>query len=347
MPIERSLFGVCRSGGEAQLFSLSAGPFRVALSDYGATLLSFEVPAAAGRKEEMLLGFSSLGELEVSDTYFGATVGRYANRIAGARFELDGKTYKLAANNGPNHLHGGLRGFDRQVWASEAFEKGDQCCMRFRLTSPDGDEGYPGKLDVTVVYSLSPQGRLDIEYEARSDAPTIVALTQHAYFNLHGGGRSNILDHELAIAASRYLPVDSGLIPTGELAPVAGGPFDFRASKAVGRDIDAVGGYDHCFVIDRPEPRPREGEFIPVAELRDPDSGRRLFVSTTFPGLQLYTGNFLEGVKGRGGVSYHKHSALCLETELYPDSPNRREFPSPVLRLGEVWHEHTSYRFEV
>lgn len=344
MSIEKRPFGTTRLGERASLWDLEAGAFRVTMSDFGATLVSWLVPAEGGGRDDILLGHDDLGSWEASTAYFGATVGRYANRIARGRFSLDGKIYSLAINNGVNHLHGGLVGFDRRVWKAEPFEAPGLAGLRFELESPDGEEGYPGNLRVRASYSISRSGDLEIVYEAQCDAATVLGLTQHAYFNLGGEGRRDILDHELMLAASRYLPVDSGQIPSGALKPVANGPFDFLRPKPLGRDIGAAGDYDHCFVIDRAEGE--EGLFVEFADLRDPQSGRRLRAATTLPGVQLYTGNFLEGIRGKGGRIYHKHGGLCLETEVYPDSPNHPDFPGAILRPGEVWKHKTRYSFE-
>jgi aldose 1-epimerase len=343
MSIEVSSFGRLASGVEVSRIRLDVGEASASFTDYGATWLSFIVPAGGGRHDDLLLGYSTIAGYEGSDAYFGATVGRYANRIAGARFSLDGKTYRLAANNGANHLHGGIEGFSRRVWKSEPFERGGSAGIRFELESPDGDEGYPGDLRVTATYTLGPDSRMLIEYEATCLAPTILGLTQHAYFNLKGQGRGTILDHELVLHAGRYLPVDAGLIPTGELAATAGTPFDFSSPRTVGADIAAVGGYDHCFVIDRAADD--RGSLAYAGTLREPASGRSLRTETTFPGLQLYTGNYLGGIRGKDGFVYEKHSGLCLETEMFPDTPNRPAFPSCELRPGQVWRQSTAYAF--
>lgn len=344
MAIQKLPYGTTRQGEAASLWTLEAGAYKVVMSDYGATLISWLVPAESGAREDILLGHESLADWEASKAYFGATVGRYANRIAKGRFSLEGKTYQLAVNDGANHLHGGNVGFDRRVWKAEAFEAPGLAGLRLELESPDGEEGYPGRVKVQAVYTISQAGDLEIVYEARTGAPTVLGLTQHAYFNLQGEGRGDILDHELMLAASHYLPIDTGMIPTGRLAEVAGGPFDFRKPKALGRDIAAAGDYDHCFVIDRASGE--EGLFVEFADLREPQSGRRLRVATTLPGVQLYTGNFLEGIRGKGSRVYHKHSGLCLETEVFPDSPNHPDFPGAVLRPGEVWRHKTRYSFD-
>ncbi|MBL8967213.1 MAG: galactose mutarotase [Spirochaetaceae bacterium] len=353
MSIERKGFGSAGGGEETRLFTLKAGPFSAGFSDFGATLVAFEAPAAGGGRDDLVLGFSRAADYEGSDAYLGATVGRFANRIARGAFSLDGKDFRLATNNGPNHLHGGKRGFDKRIWKTEGYEEGGAAALRFELFSPDGEEGYPGDLSVVATYRLDPAGILDLAFEAECGAPTILSLTQHAYWNLRGHDRGGILDHELRLAASRYLPVDETLIPTGELAPVAGGPFDFRTAKRVGRDLAAVGGYDHCFVLDREGGLAGSGAgeaapaLVDFAELRDPESGRRMRVATSLPGVQLYTGNFLSGFLGKGGARYHKHAGLCLETELFPDAPNRPDFPQATLRPGQVWRHATRYSFFV
>jgi aldose 1-epimerase len=347
MAIEKMPFGTLTSGEEASCHVLRRGPFTAAFSDYGATWLSFLVPTRGSRGgvEDLLLGYDSLEGYIGSEAYFGATVGRYANRIAHARFSLDGREYRLAANNGANHLHGGSRGFDRRIWKTEASETAEGPSLRYTLVSEDGEEGYPGRLEASTTYSLSEDGRVHITWEARSDARTIVGLTQHAYFNLAGDGRGDILGHELWLAASGYLPVDGGLIPTGGPVGVSGTAFDFRTPKPVGRDIVAAGDYDHCFVIDRAGAG--HDVLVECAELRHSESGRSLKVATTMPGIQLYTGNYLGGITGKGGRAYRKHSGLCLETEFFPDSPNRPDFPSCVLDPGATWHHEALYSFGI
>lgn len=344
MPIEKRSFGKTADGGEASLYLLSSGGLRAGLSDFGATLVFLEAGVGGGGTLDLVLGLESAAAYEASDAYFGATAGRYANRIAKGRFSLDGKEFRLAVNNGPNHLHGGLRGFDKRFWKAEGLEAGGSPAIRFERASPDGEEGYPGELSVSATYILEPEGALRVLFEARTSAATVVSLTQHAYFNLRGAGSGDVLGHELELRASRYVPIDEDLIPRGGLAPVAGGPFDFRAPKPLGRDIEALGdsagGYDHCFVIDREV----EG-LVEFAELREPATGRRMTAATTLPGVQLYTGNFLSGERGRRGQVYARRGGVCLETELFPDSPNRPAFPSPVLRPGQAWRHETLYRF--
>lgn len=345
MAIEKSDFFMSSRGEKASLYTVSVGEMRMAMTDFGATLVSIFVPAGKGRFEDILLGCAEPADWETTDAYFGATVGRYANRIGSSRFSLGGKEYRLAANDGPNHLHGGPLGLSRRLWQVEPSEKAGSASLRFTIASPDGEEGYPGNLRVSATYSLSSDGNLRIQYEATTDAPTVLNFTNHAYFNLHGDGKGLILDHELKLAASRYVEVGPGLIPTGRLLEVSGGPFDFRKAKAVGRDIGATGsGYDHSFVLDRPAERPEAPALFPFAELRDPGTGRRMEALTSSPGVQFYSGNFLS-CPGKGGRPYARHAGLCLETGFFPDSPNRPEFPSSVLNPGERFSHETDYRF--
>jgi aldose 1-epimerase len=340
MPITKRQFGTLCDGAEVTLYKLESGGLSASIMDYGATLVSLLIPDGRGGREDLLLGFSTFPPYAAKHPYFGSTVGRFANRIAGGRFALDGREYALAVNSGENHLHGGLKGFHSYLWESEAFESGG--CPRLRLsrTSPDGEEGYPGRVEVEVVFGLDPDGSLPIVYRATSDAETIVNLTNHAYFNLAGEGRGTIVDHELRLDCSRYLPVSSSLIPTGEIAPVAGGGFDFRKAKRIGKDMAQLGGYDHCFAIDGYGSGLRE-----FAEVVEPLTRRRMTVATTLPGVQFYTGNFLSGILGKRGSVYDKHSGFCLETEFFPDSPNRPEFPSCRVSPGQIWEHTTLYRF--
>ena len=341
MDLERTAFGRLSTGEEVDLFILKSRDLSLGISSYGATLVSLRVPGKSG-PEDVLLGFSTLGPYTRKHPFLGSTVGRYANRIAGGRFNLDGKDYVLARNNGPNSLHGGLRGFDKCVWRAEAFRDKGGVFVRFSYESPDGDEGYPGTLRAAVTYGLSGDTEVSALYEAEVDAPCPVNLTNHAYFNLAGEGRGVILGHEAAIHASAYLPVDETLIPTGELKSVAGGPFDFRNPKPIGRDLEAAGGgYDHCFVVDG-----TPGTMRPCARVRDPASGRTLEVSTTQPGVQFYTGNFLDGIPGKRGALYGKHAGFCLETQNFPDAPNRPDFPDCVYGPGRPYRERTVYFFQ-
>jgi aldose 1-epimerase len=315
---------------------------------YGGIITSLRVPDRAGTMADVVHGFDSIEGYLKGHPYFGSIVGRYGNRIARGQFSLGGQTYTLAVNNGPNHLHGGLKGFDKAVWQGEPLPNGTG--VAFSRTSPDGEEGYPGNLKARVTYTLSDANELSIAYEATTDKPTPVNLTQHTYFNLAGHDSGDILGHELTIHADRYTPVDSTLIPTGELAPVAGTPFDFRKGERVGARINTAheqlkhaGGYDHNFVLNR------TGDGLqPAARLVDPKNGRTLEVSTSEPGLQFYSGNFLDGrLTGKGDVVYAHRSGLCLETQHFPDSPNKPGFPSTILNPGETYRTSTVFRFGV
>lgn len=340
MELERKTFGILSTGEDVELFILSSGDLSLGISTYGATLVSLTVPGRSGR-DDVLLGFSTLGPYTRKHPFLGSTVGRYANRIAKGRFEAGGRECLLARNNGPNSLHGGLRGFDKHVWIAEAYREAGGVFVRLSHTSPDGDEGYPGTLRATVTYGLSGKNEVSALYEAEVDAPCPVNLTNHAYFNLAGEGRGTILDHEASLWASAYLPVDETQIPTGELALVEGTPFDFRSPKPIGRDLAAAGGgYDHCFVVDG-----APGTIRPCARVRDPKSGRSLEVATTQPGVQFYTGNFLDGIPGKRGALYGKHAGFCLETQNFPDAPNRPAFPDCVYGPGRPYRERTVFSF--
>ncbi len=341
-------FGKTHDGHEVKVHTLTnLHGIRVRLIDYGATLISVETPDKSGKNANIMLGFPTLEGYLQRHPFFGSTVGRYANRIAGGKFTLDGKTYTLATNNGPNHLHGGLKGFDTVLWKPEPVSGPDFVGVKFSYTSPDGDEGYPGKLDVTVTFTLSNVNALRMDYTATTDKPTVVNLTNHAYWNLAGAGSGNILGHELTIAADKYLPIDDTSIPTGEPAPVKGTPLDFTSPHTIGerigelkKDPHKTKGYDHCFVL-----RGQQGKLELAARVKEPTSGRVMEVYTTEPGVQLYCANFLDGGPGAGG--FKQHEAFCLETQHYPDSPNKPEFPSTVLRPGETYRSTTEHRFSV
>jgi aldose 1-epimerase len=316
---------------------------------YGASLAELHVPDRDGNFADVVLGFDGQAGYESEDNqHFGCTTGRFANRIAGGRFELDGKTYQLAQNNGPNHLHGGpQRGFGKIEWRGEAVEGDLGSGVRFRYTSPDGEENYPGALDVTVTYLLTTVGAIRIDYAATTDKPTIINLTNHSYFNLAGHGTPSVLDHQVWIAAEHYTPKDDAGIPTGEIAEVAGTPLDFRQRRVLGDRIDQLGdkqadGYDHNFVLNGPA-----GMLKLIAEVYHPASGRKMRVHTDQPGVQLYVGNMLKNQAGKGGARYPRRSALCLETQHFPDAPNHPHFPSVVLRPGETYRHTCIYEFSV
>lgn len=331
-------FGLLSDGSEPKLYILDNGIMRVAISDYGAIITSVLVPDGKRGTVDVVLGPAALAGYASRHPYFGATVGRFANRIADGRFSLDGKEYRLAVNNGKNHLHGGLKGFDKRLWVSEAYTDNGTACVQMKLRSSDGEEGYPGNMEVRGIFKLDQDNRLAICYEATSDKPTPVNLTNHSYFNLRGEGNGSILEHEMELSANEYLAVNEGLIPEGSPRTVTGTPFDFRKPKTIGQDIAAAGGYDHCFVIDGTGLRPG-------AKARDPESGRTLQLLTTMPGVQFYSGNFLAGFPGKRGSVYEKHAGFCLEAEYYPDSPNRPDFPSCILEPGQEYSHRIEYIF--
>lgn len=346
-PVGAVRFGTLPGGEEVTAFTFAnTTGLEVTAIDYGGIIVSLRVPDREGQLADVVLGYEALDGYLTDSPYFGALIGRYGNRIAGGRFRLDGQEYELATNNGPNHLHGGVVGFDKVLWRAEPFANDAGVGLVLSYTSPSGEEGYPGTLRVEVTYTLTEGNELIFDYRAVTDAPTPVNLTQHTYFNLAGGG--DILDHELMLVASRYTPVDDTLIPTGELAPVEGTPFDFRSPTAIGSRIQADheqlhngGGYDHNFVLDR------QGDgLVLAARLIEPASGRRMEVLTTEPGLQVYSGNFLDGsIVGKRGQAYAHRSGRCLETQHFPDSPNRSQFPSTILRPGQEYRSRTIYRF--
>lgn len=341
--IRKSSFG--RSGDrDVHLFTLrNPGGMVAKITDYGAILTELHVPGRGGETADVVLGFEALEEYLKGHPMFGAIAGRVANRIAGGRFTLDGKEYRLAVNNGPHHLHGGIRGFDKYVWGSEAAETPEGPSVRMSRTSPDGEEGYPGTLRAEVVYTLTGRNEFRIEMTAVADAPTIVNLASHTYWNLAGHGSGKVLGQELQIHADRYTPSDPTLIPTGEVAPVEGTPYDFRVPKPIGKDIGRVApGYDVNFVVNG-EP----GTLRPAARAADPVSGRILELFTTQPGLQLYTGNKLAPRKGKGGAEYGPHGGFCLETQHYPDSVNKPHWPTVVLRPGQTYRHVMVHRFSV
>ena len=343
MKIKKEKFGRLPDGRVVESFVLSlADGTRARIMTYGAILISLEVPDRDGQLDDVVLGYDDLTGYLKNEPYFGATVGRYANRIAAGRFVLDGVEFRLARNNGPNHLHGGVKGFNKVLWDGEAVRTRDGIGVRLHYVSRDGEEGYPGNLTCTVTYLLSENRELRIDYHAVTDRPTPVNLSHHSYFNLAGEGARDILCHVLFMDADRYTPVDDGLIPTGELKPVAGTPFDFTVPTAIGDRIDQVdGGYDHNYVLNA-----GGGDLAVAARVAESSSGRVLEVKTTEPGMQFYTGNFLDGSElGKRGKPYMKHYGFCLETQHFPDSPNRPAFPSVILRPGETYHHTTIYAF--
>ncbi len=341
-------FGTLKNGQNVTLYTLTnSRGARMEVLNYGGIVRSLRVRDSRGRFDDVVLGFDTVGEYVKSSPYFGCITGRYANRIAKGRFSLDGKTYKLATNNGPNHLHGGVEGFDKRIWSVRPLATNNGSALELRLTSPDGDQGFPGNLAMRVVYTLNNQNQFRVDYSATTDKPTLCNLTQHSYFNLAGGRAKSILEHRIQINANRYTPIDATSIPFGNLAPVAGTPFDFRRARTVGARIGANNlqlkngaGYDHNFVLNG-----LNGVLKRAARLEDPISGRVMTVFTTEPGLQFYSGNFLDGFKGKGGRVYARRSGLALEAQKFPDSPNRPNFPSSVLRPGQSYRQTTIYAF--
>jgi aldose 1-epimerase len=331
-----------------EFFATNPAGMRAKWVSYGASLAELWVPDRDGNLADVVLGFDIDARYHSADNqHFGATTGRYANRVAGGRFTLDGREYQLAQNNGRNHLHGGPnRGFGKVQWKGEQLQSDLGAGVRFHYTSPDGEENYPGTLAVTVAYTLTLVGTLRIDYAATTDKPTIINLTNHSYFNLAGQGTPTALDHVLWIAADRYTPKDAADIPTGEIASVQGTPLDFRQPRRIGDRIADLGdtqqkdGYDHNYVLNGPEAALRL-----AAELYHPASGRKMRVHTDQPGMQFYTGNMLRGQQGKAGATYPRRSAVCLETQHFPDSPNHPEFPSTVLRPGETYRQTCVYEF--
>jgi aldose 1-epimerase len=346
----KSSFGKTPEGEQVDLYTLTnKNGVEATITTYGGAVVSLKVPDVHGTLGDIVLGFDSVDGYVNNKSYFGAIIGRYGNRIGHAQFTLDGKTYTLAKNNGENTLHGGIKGFNKAVWTAKEIPAKDGQALELTYLSKDGEEGFPGNLNVRVVYTLTDSNELKIEYSATTDKKTVLNLTNHSYFNLAGPGSGDVLAHRLLIEADKFTPVDSGLIPTGELPDVAGTPFDFRKPTAIGARIDSNdeqiklgGGYDHNFVLRR-----KMGDPISLAaRVVEPTTGRVLEVWTTEPGVQFYTGNFLDGTaRGKGGISYVKRSAFCLETQHFPDSPNQPKFPSTVLKPGERYHTTTIYKF--
>ena len=335
MNITAKSFGQLPDGSTATRFTITnANGMKAGLTDFGATLLSLEVPDRNGKLADVVLGFDSLdGYLHFNAPHFGGICGRVANRIAKGQFTLDGVSYRLAINNGPNHLHGGLKGFDAVLWQAEP----QRDAVKFTYLSRDGEENYPGNLRVEVTYALTGDNALVLRYTATTDKPTILNLTNHAYFNLAGHDDGSMLPHELTINAAQRTLTDADLIPTGEIADVAGTPFDFRAPLKIGERIGAAGGYDLNYVIT--------GQ--PCARVVEPKSGRVMEMFTTEPAVQFYSANVLNGEKGKAGAAYHAQHAFCLEAQHYPDSINHPSFPTTVLRPGETYRQETSYKFSV
>lgn len=342
MSIKKQAFAKTKDGKSVDLYTLTnANGLKAEIITYGGIVTSLQVPDRNGKLADVVLGCDSPDEYAKSSTYFGALIGRFGNRIAKGKFTLDGVEYKLATNNGPNHLHGGVKGFDKVVWNAKPVQTKEGPALKLTYLSRDGEEGYPGNLSCTVVYTLTNNNELKISYEAETDKDTVVNLTHHSYFNLAGYNSGDVLGHELQIFADRFTPVDKTLIPTGEIKAVKGTPWDFTKPTAIGSRIkDVEGGYDHNYVLNS-----SNGSLALAASVYDQKTGRVMEVFTTEPGVQFYTGNFLDGsVKGKGAV-YNKHAGFCLEAQHFPDSPNRPNFPSVVLKPGEKYTQLTVYKF--
>lgn len=347
--VSRGSFGKMPDGAAVEVYTLTnARGIEVRAITYGGIIQSLRVPDRSGRFDDVVLGFDGMAGYLAEHPFFGAIIGRYGNRIGNAQFTLDGRTYELAANDGPNHLHGGKRGFDKVLWKAEQTKGAAGPGVTFSRRSPDGEEGYPGNLNVRVTYTLTDKNELIVDYQATTDRPTPVNLTQHSYFNLAGQASGDILGHELMLDADRYTPVGQTLIPTGELASVEGTPFDFRQAAAIGARINQDHpqlkygrGYDHNWVLNR-----KGGGLQLAARVHEPKTGRTLEISTTEPGIQFYAGNFLDGkLTGKAGAVYRHRTGFCLETQHFPDSPNKPQFPSTILKPGAEYRSQTIFTF--
>lgn len=350
LSISKKLFGTAPEGAVDSYTLSNANQMSVEIITFGGIIKAIYCPDKNGKIENVILGFNTLKPYLETHPYFGAIVGRYGNRIANGKFNIDGTEYNLATNNSPNHLHGGLKGFDKVIWQAREFKDNEKIGFELSYLSKDMEEGYPGNLNVKVTYSLNNQNELSIDYEAVTDKKTICNLTNHSYFNLAGEGKEDILNHQLIIHADSITPVNEHLIPTGEPMAVQGTPFDFRSGKKMGEEIDSNneqikygGGFDHNFILKG------NSESLPIiAKVSEPESGREMEILTTEPGVQFYTGNFLDGTLiGSGNLPYQKRAGFCLETQHYPDSPNQPNFPSTILEVGKTYKTTTVYRFKV
>lgn len=343
--LSKMIFGKTPDGTPVELYVLKNGQITVKVMTYGAIITEIDTPDCNGKEGDVVLGFDSLEGYLGKHPYFGATVGRVANRIAKGKFTLNGQEYTLAVNDGPNTLHGGLKGFDKVIWKAEPISRPDGPSIKLTRRSPDGEEGYPGNLDVSVQFTVTEQNELKIEYTATTDKATPINLSNHSYFNLAGRTTEPVLGHELMLSADHYTPVDETLIPTGEIAPVAGTPLDFTKPTDIGARIKELKGeptgYDHNFVLNS------GGKSLALAvRVYEPKTGRVMELSTTEPGVQFYTGNFLDGtITGKDGIAYRKHHAFCLEAQHYPDSIHHANFPSAVLEPGKTYTQTTVYKF--
>lgn len=341
--LKKQVYGTTPDGEHIYLTTLTSGPYSAEILSLGGVLKSLKVPDRYGSVRDIVLGFDDPLDNLTSTTYFGQIVGRFANRMAKGVFSIDGVEYQMELNDGKNSLHSGKSNFGWKNWHMEPFEWSGSPGVVLSLYSPDGEGGMPGSVNCTATYLLRPNGELMIEYEATTSKKTILNLTNHSYFNLSGAGSGTILNHEVSLNCDRYLAVDDQLIPTGEVLKVAGTPFDFGTRKSLGKDIEAAGGYDHCFVLSK-----HNTPLFEFAQVYDPISGRIMRISTTLPGVQMYTGNFLDGKTiGKGGIAYPRHGGVCFETQFFPDSPNHPSFPSCILDSTSVYKHTTVYAFGV
>jgi len=340
MEIKEKKFGVLSNGKKVKLFTLAAGDLKFSLSNYGAAWTSLIVPSSKGRKDDVLLGFSGFDGWLYNKPYFNTTIGRFAGRISDASFNLFGKSYNLDINDGKNCLHSGRRGFDKLVWKSSVYEENEGLFVRFELDSPDGDGGFPGNLKAIVSYGLTKSNEIICDYRAKSDQSCPVNITNHAYFNLAGEGRGNILSHELKLNCSSYIESDEFTIPTGRLLPVHGTKFDFTKRRKI-CNTESIDTYDHCCAVDGDI-----GQLRQCAEVWEPSSGRCMKVFTTQPGVVFYTGNYLDGVIGKQGSIYDRHAGFCLETQHFPDTPNQKSFPPCIAAPGRDYHEEAIFSFD-
>jgi len=339
MEIKKKIFGILSNGKKVKLYTLKAGDIKFSLTNYGAAWTSLILPSRNGVYDDVLLGYSGFEGFVNNEQFYGVTVGRFANRIKGASFSLNGKTYRLAANDGENNLHSGPFGFDKLLWKSEAYEENEGVYVRFETESPDNDCGFPGKLTAVVCYGLTKANEIIADYQAKVEIPCPVNLTNHAYFNLAGERNGSILSHEVILYSSSYVEVDDKCIPTGNILSVKNSPFDFLNRRRIDANFGSLNGYDHCFAVDG-EP----GKLRQCADVFEPGSGRTMKVFTTQPGVQFYTGNHINAI-GKQGMRYVKHSGFCLETQHFPDTPNQKSFPSCIAGPGKDYNEKAIFAF--
>ena len=342
--VKKSRYGLLSDGKKVHLYTVSNGRMSFSVTDYGCIITSIIVPDKKKKNVDVTLGFSTLDGFITNTSSFGAIVGRFANRIGGASFNLEGKTYTLDKNdNGINTLHGGFDRWDKEVWSARKIKTSYGGGVEFTKRSRDGEQGFPGNVDFSIIYTLNENNEITLEYRGITDKATPINITNHAYFNLKGHDGGSVADQKLKLYCSNYLEVDDKLIPTGKIINVSGTPFDFTKEKIIGVDLDKVGvGYDHCFCIDDFKD---DGKLRMAAEVEDPASGRKMIVKTTKPGIQFYAGNFINNIQGKNGFIYNKHDGLCLETEAYPDAPNKSSFPSSIVYPDKEYHQVTQYAF--